>query len=60
MEFYLGEKDERNEMSRKARIADCPILEWFDDVGVYHELILFGSDVHWLSEMNISIEDPDT
>ena len=60
MQFYFEEKDERNVMSRKPRIGDCPILEWFDDVGVYHELILFGSDVHWLSEINISIEDLDT
>jgi hypothetical protein len=59
MQFYV-ETDERKVTSRKARIADCPIFEWFDDVGVYHELILFGSDVHWLSEMNISIEDLGT
>jgi len=60
MEFYFEEKDERNVTSRTARIADCTILEWFDDLGVYHELILFRSDVHWLSEMNISIENLDT
>jgi hypothetical protein len=55
MEFYFEEKDERNLMSHEARIADYPVLEWFDDHGVYHELILFGSDVHWLSDINISL-----
>ncbi len=60
MEFYFEEKDERNVTSRKARFADYPILEWFDDLCVYHELILLGSDVHWLSKVNISIEDLDT
>jgi hypothetical protein len=60
MQSYFDEEGERNVMSRKVRIADCPIFEWFDDVGVYHELILFGSDVHWLSELNISIEDLHT
>jgi len=36
-------------MRRKARIAVYPILERFDDPSVYHELILLGSDVRWLS-----------
>jgi hypothetical protein len=60
MQFYFGEKNERNIMSRKARIAAYPIIEWFDDLGVYHELTLCGSDLHWLYEMNISIEGLDT
>ena len=51
-------------VSRRAQIAVHRILEWFDDLGVYHDLALFGSDVNWLNEMNVSIEelgkgDPD-
>jgi len=34
-----------------------PILEWFDDVGVCHVLVLSGPDVTWLSQMNISVDD---
>lgn len=45
---------------RKAQIAVFPILKWIDDFGVYHDLTLFGSDVAWLSEMSVSIEDLDT
>ncbi len=61
MDFYFKEltvkaKDGRKVMSRKARIADYPILEWFDDLGVYHDLILTGSDVNWLSTMGVSIK----
>lgn len=64
MEFYfkqltVEEEKGGNVMSRKARIAVYPILEWFDDLGVYHDLILFGSDLDYLSEMNVSIEDRD-
>jgi len=61
MEFYFKEltvEEEKwgNVMCRKTRIAVYPILAWFDDLGVYHNLILYGSDVAWLSEMNISIK----
>ena len=55
----VEEEDGGNVTSRRARTADYPILEWFDDLGVYHHLILFGPDVAWLSEMNVSIEDQD-
>lgn len=62
MEFYMKQltvEEERGGivMSRKAQIAVYPVLEWFDDLGVYHDLTLFGSDVDWLSEMKVSIED---
>ncbi len=65
MEFYFKEltveaKNGGKVISRKARIAVYPILEWFDDLGVYHDLILIGSDVNWLAEMGVSIEDRDT
>ena len=44
-------------MSRRALIAVYPALEWIDDLGACHDLTLFGSDVEWLSEMNVSLED---
>jgi hypothetical protein len=59
-QLTIEEEIEGIVMSRKAQIAICPILAWFDDLGVYHDLTLFGSDVDWLSEMNVSIEDLDT
>lgn len=62
MQLYLKlltieEEDERDVMSRKARIPVHSILDWFDDLGVYHQLILSGTDVNWLSRMNIDIKD---
>jgi hypothetical protein len=64
MEFYIKQLTIEEEkggivMRRNAKIAVYPVLEWFDDLGAYHELTLFGSDVNWLSEMNVSIEDRD-
>jgi hypothetical protein len=41
---------------KRVRIAVYPVHEWFDDLGVYHDLILTGSDVNWLSEMGVSIK----
>ena len=65
MEFYIRlltveEEKEGMVRSRKAQIAIYPVLEWLDDLGVYHDLTLFGSDVDWRSEMNVSIEDRGT
>lgn len=62
MKFYskqLTVEEERGGIvvSRRAQITVYPALEWFDDLGVYHALTLFGSDVKWLSEMHVSIED---
>lgn len=44
-------------VNRKVRFTVYSIVGWFDDPGVYHELILFRSDMDWLSEMQISVED---
>ena len=46
-----------NIVSRKVRIAVHPILSWFDGFANYHQLILIGSDLEWLSQMHISVED---
>jgi hypothetical protein len=32
-------------------------LKEMTDPGVYHELILFGSDLDWLWGMHVSVED---
>jgi hypothetical protein len=62
MEFYMKQLTVEEVkggivVNRKAQIAIYPVLEWFDDLGVYHDLTLFGSDVDWLSEMNVSMEE---
>lgn len=48
-----------NVVSRTIRFSVHPILRWFDGLGDFHQLILFGSDLSWLSEMHISMEDRD-
>ena len=56
----VEEQDEGSVMSRKARVPVHSILDWFDDLGVYHQLILSGADVKWLSRMNVDIKDRNT
>jgi len=62
MDFYMKQLTVEEEnggivVSRRAQIAVYPVLEWFDDLGVYHDLTLLGSDVNWLTEMNVSVEE---
>jgi hypothetical protein len=57
-EVEVEEGAEGNVMRRRARVLVYPILSWFDDESAYHQLILFGSDLDWLSEMHIGVEDP--
>jgi hypothetical protein len=45
-----------NIISRKVRVPVFPILDWFDQSDIYHELTLFGSDLDWLSQMHITVE----
>jgi hypothetical protein len=56
-ELTVEEESEGNVVSRKVRIVVHPILSWFDDLGNYHQLLLCGSDLEWLSEMHISVEE---
>ncbi len=44
-------------VNRKVLFTAYSIVGWFDDPGVYHELILLRSDLDWLSEMHISVDD---
>jgi hypothetical protein len=46
-----------NVVSHEIQLVVCPILRGCDGRGVYHRLILFGSDLNLLSEMHISIKD---
>jgi len=32
------------------------VLQWFDDFGDVHQLMLCGSDLVWLSRMGIDVE----
>jgi hypothetical protein len=56
-ELTVEEETRGSVISRKVRIVVHPILSWFDDQGGYHQLVLCGSDLEWLSEMHISVED---
>ena len=56
-ELTVEEEVAGNILNRKVRFTVYSIVGWFDDPGIYHELILFGSDLDWLSEMHISVED---
>lgn len=56
-EMTVEEAAGGNIVGRKVRFTVYSVLEWFDDPGVYHELILFGSDLNWLWEMHVSVED---
>lgn len=53
----VEEQDEGNVRSRKPRIPVHSILDWFDDLDVYHQLILSGEDVNWLSRMHVAIKE---
>jgi hypothetical protein len=54
-ELTVEEEAGGNVVSRKVRIVVYPILSWFDDLGYYHQLILCGSDLDWLSKMHVSV-----
>lgn len=58
-ELSVEEAAGGNIANLKVRFAVYSIAGWFDEPGVYHELILFRSDLDWLSAMHISVEDPD-
>lgn len=58
-ELTVEEEAGGNIVNRKVRFIVYSVMGWFDDPGVYHELILFRSDLDWLSEIHISVEDPD-
>jgi len=49
-----------DEAMNGGRVIGQKIFEWFDDLGVYHDLILIGSDVMWLSKMGVSIKGGHT
>jgi hypothetical protein len=56
-ELTVEEEAGGNIVSRKVHFVVYPILRWFDNQGIYHELILFKSDLDWLSEMHVSLEE---
>ena len=56
-ELTVEEEAGGNIVNRKLRFTVYSIVGWFDDSGIYHELILFGSDPDWVSEMHIAVED---
>ena len=51
----VEEKVGDNVVSREIRFCVYSVLEWFDDLGIFHQLNLFASDLNWLSEMHICI-----
>ena len=56
-ELTVEEEVGGNIVSRKVRFAVYQIASWFEAPGIHHQLILFTSDLDWLSEMHISVED---
>ena len=58
-ELTIEEENGGNIVSRTVRVAVYPICSWFDAQGIYHQLTLLGSDLDWLSEMHISIEESE-
>jgi hypothetical protein len=55
-ELTVEEEAGGNIIKRKVKLVVHPILSWFDGLGIYHELVLFGSDLDWLSEMHVSVD----
>jgi hypothetical protein len=46
-----------NIVSRTVLFPVYRVMQWFDDLGGYHQLTLCGSDLHLLSEMRVSVKD---
>jgi len=44
-------------VSRTVLFPVYTVLQWFDDSGIFHQLMLCGSDLEWLSKMHVAIED---
>ena len=44
-------------ISRTVLFPVYTVLQWFDDFGDIHQLMLCGSDLVWLSQMGIEVED---
>jgi hypothetical protein len=44
-------------VSRTVLFPVYTVLQWFDDFGDIHQLMLCGSDLVWLSQMGIEVED---
>jgi hypothetical protein len=44
-------------VSRTVLFPVYPVLQWLDESGDFHHLMLCGSDLVWLSKMHIAIEE---
>lgn len=62
MQSYLKELTVEQEaggriVSRTVLFPVYTVLQWIDDFGDIHQLMLCGSDLVWLSQMGIEVED---
>jgi hypothetical protein len=44
-------------ISRTVLVCVYPVFTWFDSDGIYHELLLFESDLELLSQLHILVDD---
>ncbi len=44
-------------VSRTVLFPVYTVLQWFDNSSEFHQLMLCGSDLVWLSKMRVAIED---
>jgi len=56
-ELRVEEEADGRIVSRTVLFPVYTVLQWFDDFGDIHQLMLCGSDLVWLSQMGIEVED---
>jgi hypothetical protein len=64
MEFHFKELTVEEDsgghiVSRTVLFPVYTVMTWFDDLAGYHQLMLCGSDLVWLSKMGVSMGDGD-
>jgi hypothetical protein len=55
-ELTVEEEADGHIVSRTVLFPVYTVLQWFDDFGDVHQLMLCGSDLVWLSRMGIDVE----
>jgi hypothetical protein len=55
-ELTVEEKSDGRIAIRTVLFPVCTVLQWLDESGGFHQLMLRGSDVEWLIKMRVAIE----
>jgi hypothetical protein len=58
-ELTVEEEADGRIVSRTVLFPVYTVLQWYDDSGGLHQLMLCGSDLVWLSKMRVAIEGRD-